>query len=122
MPPALILSWVFPRNLSLSSKKYVILGVKVVANAMAEESIRETAATGEPPRNLASPEFFFLLQRIDRLDEKFTGEIRRLEDKFDKKIDSLKFWVIGAVITIAVGFAGVIVTLITSVGASTTPH
>lgn len=96
-------------------------------SAVAEETVKEIAATNEPPRGLASPEFFFLLQRIDRLDEKlsgeikgeigridqkFTGEIRRLEDKFDKKMDSIKFWTIGAVMTIIVGFAGVIVTLI----------
>ncbi len=54
---------------------------------MPEEIIREAAATGEfsgggwPPRNLASPEFFFLLQRIDRLDEKLTGEIKILDNK-----------------------------------------
>lgn len=34
---------------------------------MPEEAIREAAATSELPRGLASPEFFFLLQRIDRL-------------------------------------------------------
>lgn len=49
---------------------------------MPEEVFKEVAPTSEQPaqestvRNLASPEFFFLLQRIDRLDEKLTDEIR----------------------------------------------
>ncbi|BCV22009.1 hypothetical protein [Moorella sp. Hama-1] len=97
---------------------------------MPEESWREIAATNEPPHTLASPEFFFLLQRIDRLDEKLTKEIRdgdqrseeRIDaveqkltqriDKMDDKLNSIKFWAIGAVITIAVGFIGTIATLL----------
>lgn len=119
---------------------------------MPEEVAKEIAATGEPPpRSVASPEFFFLLQRIDRLDEKLTAEIRALEDrlmvqiragdeklaaemkagdeklaaeiragdeKLDQKIealgdklDSLRFWAIGAVITLIAGFVGTIITL-----------
>ncbi|OIQ61191.1 apolipoprotein A1/A4/E domain protein [Moorella thermoacetica] len=143
-------------------------------SAMPEESLREIAATNEPPHTLASPEFFFLLQRIDRLDEKLTREIRdgdqrseelitavdqkltqridaleqkltrhieeveqkltqridaveqkltrRMDaleeklglriDKQDDKLNSLKFWAIGAVITISVGFIGTIATLL----------
>lgn len=121
-------------------------------SAMPEESLREIAATNEPQRNLASPEFFFLLQRIDRLDEKLTKEIRdgdqkseeridtmeqklsqridamyqklsqRIDDldgklsnridKLDDKLGNLRFWAIGAVITIAVGFIGTIATLL----------
>ncbi len=131
---------------------------------MPEEIIREVAATGEfsgdggPPRNLASPEFFFLLQRIDRLDEKLTGEIKFLDNKItaldnkltgeikaldnkftseikaldnkftseikalsgeinifrdrqNERIDSLKFWMISALVAIVAGFAGTIATL-----------
>ncbi len=143
-------------------------------SAMPEESLREIAATNEPPRTMASAEFFFLLQRIDRLDEKLTKEIRdgdqnseerisaveqklsqridaveqklsqrieaveqklsqridaveqklsqridAIEDKLNKRIDqlddklsNLRFWAIGAVITIAVGFIGTIATLL----------
>ncbi|MDN5362080.1 MAG: hypothetical protein PWP70_1127 [Moorella sp. (in: firmicutes)] len=113
-------------------------------SAMPEESLREIAATNEPPHTLASPEFFFLLQRIDRLDEKLTQEIRagdhrseervnvveqridmlaqRIDaveqkltqriEKMDDKLNNLKFWAIGAVITIAVGFIGTIATLL----------
>lgn len=33
-------------------------------------------------------EFFFLLQRIDRLDEKLSGEIKSLENK----LNGLDFW------------------------------
>lgn len=40
---------------------------------MVEEILRETAAAGEPPKGLTSSEFFFLLQRADRLGQKFTG-------------------------------------------------
>jgi len=110
-------------------------------SAMPEESLREIAAANEPPRTLASPEFFFLLQRIDRLDEKLTKEIRdgdqkseerinaveqrltrRIDaideklsnriDKLDEKLGNLRFWAIGAVITIAVGFIGTIAALL----------
>ncbi|MEW8959733.1 hypothetical protein [Neomoorella humiferrea] len=165
-------------------------------SAMPEESLREIAATNEPPRTIASAEFFFLLQRIDRLDEKLTKEIRdgdqnseertsaveqklsqridtveqklshridaveqklsqRIEaveqkltqridaveqklsqridaveqkfsqridaienklnkriDQLDDKLSNLRFWAIGAVITIAVGFIGTIATLL----------
>ncbi|WP_207707599.1 hypothetical protein [Desulfofundulus thermobenzoicus] len=92
--------------------------------AMPEEAIREMAATSEqppgnePPRHLVSQEFFFLLQRIDRLDEKFTERIDRLRTELrqemgdvKQEISSLRFWTIGAVITVIAGFIGTIVTL-----------
>lgn len=90
---------------------------------MPEEAIRETAATGEPPRGLASPEFFFLLQRIDRLDErvnaridqldeKLSGEIKTETRRLDEKLDGLKFWAIGTVVAVVVGFAGTIIALL----------
>ncbi|MQL52367.1 hypothetical protein GFC01_08835 [Desulfofundulus thermobenzoicus] len=91
---------------------------------MPEEAIREMAATSEqppgnePPRHLVSQEFFFLLQRIDRLDEKFTERIDRLRTELrqemgdvKQEISSLRFWTIGAVITVIAGFIGTIVTL-----------
>jgi DNA repair exonuclease SbcCD ATPase subunit len=120
-------------------------------SAVPEEALKETAATSEPPNRLASPEFFFLLQRIDRLDEKLSREIKevdlklsaridsldeklysldqklssridRVEEKIDRvqdrldrlqdRVDSIKFWAIGAVITLIVGFAGIILTLL----------
>ncbi|HHW41306.1 MAG TPA: hypothetical protein GXX19_09190 [Syntrophomonadaceae bacterium] len=69
---------------------------------MPEDVTRETAATSEPPGGsrgrlrLASQEFFFLLQRIDRLDEKLTGEIKTnagelkaLEERVNARIDRL---------------------------------
>ncbi|MDN5375057.1 MAG: hypothetical protein PWQ39_97 [Thermacetogenium sp.] len=52
-------------------------------------------------------EFFFLLQRIDRLDEKLSGEIKSLENK----LNGLVFWAIGTIVAVVVGFAGVIATL-----------
>ncbi|OIQ07580.1 hypothetical protein [Neomoorella thermoacetica] len=119
---------------------------------MSEEALKEIAATNEPPNRLASPEFFFLLQRIDRLDEKLSREIKEVDLKLSARIDSLdeklsaridgldekfsreikevdlklsgridglaekleniKFWAIGAVITLIAGFAGVIITLL----------
>lgn len=85
--------------------------------AMPEEASREMAATSEQPpgnespRHLVSQEFFFLLQRIDRLDEKLTGRIDHVEEKLGERIDNLRFWAIGAVIAIIAGFAGTIVTL-----------
>jgi len=69
---------------------------------MPEDSTKETAATSEPPGGsrgrlrLASQEFFFLLQRIDRLDEKLTGEIKTiggelksLDERVNARIDRL---------------------------------
>ncbi|GEA18982.1 RepA / Rep+ protein KID [Moorella sp. E306M] len=57
---------------------------------MPEESLREIAATNEPPRTLASPEFFFLLQRLDRLDEKLTKEIRDGDQKSEERISAVE--------------------------------
>ncbi|WP_172613921.1 hypothetical protein [Moorella sp. E308F] len=59
-------------------------------SAMPEESLREIAATNEPPRTLASPEFFFLLQRLDRLDEKLTKEIRDGDQKSEERISAVE--------------------------------
>lgn len=63
-------------------------------------------------------EFFFLLQRIDRLDEKLSGEIKSLDEKLsgeikslENKLNGLVFWAIGTIVAIVVGFAGVIATL-----------
>jgi len=103
-------------------------------SAVPEEALKETAATSEPPNRLASPEFFFLLQRIDRLDEKLSREIKEVdlkltaridnldeklsreikevEVRLDAKLDTLRFWTIGAVITLIAGFAGVIIALL----------
>lgn len=90
---------------------------------------------------MSSSEFLFLLQRMDRLDEKLTAEIRALGDRLttdmkaldgkltaemkaldgkvtselkhqDDKLSSIRFWAIGSVITMAAGFVGVIVALV----------
>ena len=45
--------------------------------------------------------------RIDRLDEKLAGEVKMM----DGKLNSIRFWAIGAVVTLIAGFAGTIVTL-----------
>ncbi|MGI9951303.1 hypothetical protein V3F56_02985 [Moorellaceae bacterium AZ2] len=95
-------------------------------SAVPEEALKEIAATNEPPNRLASPEFFFLLQRIDRLDEKLSARIdrvdeklssriNRLEEKIDRvqdRLDAVKLWAIGAVITLIAGFTGVIIALL----------
>ncbi|MGB9661274.1 MAG: hypothetical protein ACPL5F_04560 [Moorellaceae bacterium] len=95
-----------------------------------EEALKEVAATNEPPNRLASPEFFFLLQRVDRLDEKLSREIKEVDlklsakidsldeklsgriDSLDQKLENVKTWAIGAVITLIAGFAGVIITML----------
>ncbi|MGI9951298.1 hypothetical protein V3F56_02960 [Moorellaceae bacterium AZ2] len=86
---------------------------------MPEEALKEVAATNEPPNRLASPEFFFLLQRIDRLDEKLSARMDGLDqklsariDKVEGKLENVRLWAIGAVITLIVGFAGIIITLL----------
>lgn len=56
---------------------------------MPEEVMREVAATSEPPRGLASQEFFFLLQRIDRVDEKLSAKIEAVDEKLSARIDQL---------------------------------
>ena len=45
---------------------------------MGEEAKKEAT---EFPYRVASPEFFFLLQRIDRLDEKLSARIDQVEGK-----------------------------------------
>ena len=88
-------------------------------SAVPEEALKEVAAASEPPNRLVSSEFFFLLQRIDRLDEKLSREIKEVDlklsgriDNLDEKLENIRFWAIGAVITLIAGFAGVIITLL----------
>ncbi|MGQ9533579.1 MAG: hypothetical protein ACUVTQ_12410 [Desulfotomaculales bacterium] len=54
---------------------------------VAEEAKKEQLP--EVPYRVASPEFFFLLQRIDRLDEKFSGQIAALDAKLSGQIAAL---------------------------------
>lgn len=103
--------------------------------AVADEAIKEVAATREkrPNYRLASQEFFYLVERIDRLDEKLTNkieslnksldtkltdEIKSLDTKLTGKIESLdtKFntiqqWMIGVLVALIVGFGGIIAVL-----------
>lgn len=65
-----------------------------------EATLKETAATNEPPRGLVSQEFFFLLQRMDRMEE-------RLGDK----LDSLRLWAIGTILAVLLGCLGIIIRL-----------
>ena len=53
---------------------------------MAEEAKENVP---EFPYRVASPEFFFLLQRMDRLDEKLSDRIDRLEEKLSAEVKSL---------------------------------
>jgi len=78
---------------------------------MSEEARREPAQ--EFPYRVASPEFFFLLQRIDRLDEKLTAEIAAVRQEIRttemalrgeiaalrKEVSGTLRWVIGLVLT-----------------------
>ncbi|MBC7339677.1 MAG: hypothetical protein H5U04_07465 [Firmicutes bacterium] len=115
----------------------------------------DAAAAGEPVRRFASEEFFFLLQRIDRLDEKLTARIDGVDEKLMARIDAvtaridtvdakltaridgvearllaridtvdvkieklrdqvdgLRYWIIGLVATMLLGFGGMIVTML----------
>ena len=54
---------------------------------MSEEAKKETV---EFPYRVASPEFFFLLQRIDRLDEKLSARIDQVETKLSARIDQVE--------------------------------
>jgi hypothetical protein len=64
---------------------------------MADEALKETAATTDKPRarekhpgnRLASGEFFYLAERIDRLDEKLTGKIENESKALNGRIDAL---------------------------------
>lgn len=50
----------------------------------------EAAATGEPGRRLVPEEFFFLLQRIDRLDEKLALQIAELRAEMRSEVSALR--------------------------------
>ncbi|KFD41818.1 hypothetical protein DK28_0204170 [Peptococcaceae bacterium SCADC1_2_3] len=55
---------------------------------MGEEAKKEAT---EFPYRVASPEFFFLLQRIDRLDEKLSARIDQVDvriDRLDEKLSA----------------------------------
>lgn len=102
-----------------------------------KEAQPEVAAGGEPGRRFASDEFFFLLQRIDRLDEKMTARIDAVMARIDavdgkltarvdavdgkltaridevrRDLDGLRTWAIGLLFTVLAGFGGVIVALL----------
>ena len=53
---------------------------------MNEEAKKETV---EFPYRVASPEFFFLLQRIDRLDEKLSARIDQVNIRIDQVEEKL---------------------------------
>ncbi|KYH30722.1 hypothetical protein [Neomoorella mulderi] len=86
-----------------------------------EETKKETATTGDHPHRLVSEEFFFLLNRIDRLDEKMSlkfedirkeiTDVRKEVNDVRKEIGGISRWAFGLLATMLVGFAGVIVTL-----------
>ena len=57
--------------------------------AFVAEEVRKEQVP-EFPYRAASPEFFFLLQRIDRLDEKFSGLFATLDAKLTGQIGSLR--------------------------------
>lgn len=51
---------------------------------------RTEAPAGERPRGLGLPEFLFLLQRIDRIEEKLIARIDRLEAKLIGRMDQVE--------------------------------
>ncbi|MEW5761871.1 MAG: hypothetical protein AB1776_01560 [Bacillota bacterium] len=104
-----------PKNAELAMRVFTRRdgGVKMEAGGkkvatVPEEVVRETAAAGEPPRGLIAPEFFFLLQRIDRLDEKFTGAIKALDEKLSGEIKALDEKFTGAIKALDEKFTGAI--------------
>lgn len=89
---------------------------------MPEETLKEIAATNEPPRGLVSQEFFFLLQRMDRMEERLSGEIKqtnkelsseikRVEEKLSERTAKIISRTTTLIITVVLGCAGIIVTL-----------
>jgi tetrahydromethanopterin S-methyltransferase subunit G len=60
---------------------------KRLVSTMSEEAKKDTVT--EFPYRVASPEFFFLLQRIDRLDEKLTARIDEVDKKLTARIDEV---------------------------------
>ncbi|KYH30723.1 hypothetical protein [Neomoorella mulderi] len=72
-----------------------------------EETKKETASAGDPSHRLVSEEFFFLLNRIDRLDEKLSAKL----DDMHKEMGGINRWAFSLLVTMLVGFGGIIVTL-----------
>jgi hypothetical protein len=104
-------------------------------SAMSDEAMREAAAGrkesaaggGGKKRSgnihLASGEFLYLIDRIDRLDEKLTskidGRIDALDEKVTVKIDNLndrftavQQWMVGLIIAVLVGAGAIVITLL----------
>jgi hypothetical protein len=75
------------RSLDRAASRRVYWEGKAVA-LVAEEVRKEQVP--EFPYRVASPEFFFLLQRIDRLDEKFTGLFTTLDAKLAGEIAAVR--------------------------------
>lgn len=62
----------------------------VVPVAEPQELKNEGASEPQPPRRLVSEAFFFLLQRIDRLDEKLTVRLEALRTELRQEISGLR--------------------------------
>ncbi|GEA14836.1 MAG: hypothetical protein PWP72_1999 [Thermoanaerobacter sp.] len=72
-----------------------------------EETKKETATAGDHPHRLVSEEFFFLLNRLDRLDEKLSAKL----DDMHREMGGINRWAFSLLVTMLVGFGGIIVTL-----------
>ena len=75
-------------------------------SAMAEDALREVAATDEPSsvpgkHGVGSYELFFLLQRIDCLDEKMSNQNTSIESRLTNRIESLDGRVTGDIKAVA---------------------
>lgn len=78
------------------------------------ETVRETASASEPPEGprgrIASAEFFFLLERMDRMEENLRREISLLRQEVGAIEDKVR-----TVLNLAVGVLGIAVTILLAV-------
>jgi hypothetical protein len=83
-----------------------------------EEVRREIAATGEVPPELPPHWFLYLVERMDRMENNLRaefrdelGSVKQEIGRLDGKIDGVHRWSIGLMVTMLLGFGGLIATL-----------
>ncbi|WP_341473913.1 hypothetical protein [Desulfofundulus thermobenzoicus] len=82
------------------------------------ENMKETAATGELPPELPPHWFLYLVERMDRMENNLRSEfrqelggIRQDVNEVRQEMRGVYRWSIGLLVTMLLGFGGIIATL-----------
>jgi len=83
-----------------------------IKNEEVKKSAEEMAVRSDMPPERKPDWFYFLIQRIDNVERNLLAEFKEEISKLDTKIDGVTRWVIGLLITVIIGFGGIIAALL----------